>query len=260
MIMLTLIIFFHSKLDQISWAFRNVSRGYFLGVCGDDGSIGCNAKMPQTKAELWHIHLVPARGATMSALKSISRKRYARLISASQAGNGLLGGGQRNIFANGRNNKDGEDDLQVQVDALTPWGSETLFQLKYLENGNYALLSLASGTSAGGKFLTCEGACIEVPKNVNGKATNGHGSPTAGGAGHVMPPKECLFTIEYHGGYIALRDKAGRYLASSGRQAVLRTRSMAVGKDELFEFEPAPLQVALRATFNNKWVSSKQGK
>lgn len=242
-----------------------MSRGYFLGVSGDDGSIACNAKMPQSKAELWHVHLVPARGATMSALKSISRKRYARLISAHQTGNGLLA--QRNIFSNGNsnnghgNNNGGErDDMQVQVDALSPWGSETLFQLKYLENGNYALLSLASDTSPGGKYLTCEGACIEVKKSdkSNGNVTNGHGSP--GATSLVMPPKECLFTIEYHGGYIALRDKSGRYLASSGRQAVLRTRSLAVGKDELFEFEPAPLQVAFRAIFNQKWVSSKQGK
>jgi len=75
-------IFYLLFLDQISWAFRNISRGYFLGVSGDDGSIVCNAKMPQSKAELWHVHLVPASGATMFALKSIGRKRYARIISS----------------------------------------------------------------------------------------------------------------------------------------------------------------------------------
>lgn len=52
-----------------------------MGVSSENGTIVCNAKMPQSKAELWHIHLVPARGSTMFALKSIGRKRYARIIS-----------------------------------------------------------------------------------------------------------------------------------------------------------------------------------
>ena len=65
------------RVEVISWAFRNVSRGYFLGTA-PDGSLQCNAKMPQSRAELWHVHLLPARGATMFALKSVGRKRYAR--------------------------------------------------------------------------------------------------------------------------------------------------------------------------------------
>lgn len=76
-------------VDQISWAFRNVTRGYFLGVSGDDGSIVCNAKMPTSKAELWHVHLVPARGATFFALKSTGRKRFARVMPA---GSSLISG------------------------------------------------------------------------------------------------------------------------------------------------------------------------
>jgi len=68
--------------EQISWAFRNVTRGYYLGATAD-GMIQCNAKMPQSRAELWHVHLIPARGATMFALKSIGRKRYARAMPSS---------------------------------------------------------------------------------------------------------------------------------------------------------------------------------
>lgn len=94
---------------------------------------------------------------------------------------------------------------------------------------------------------------------LNGFA-NGNGLTNGSSSSIVMPPKDCLFTIEYHGGFIAFRDKSGRYLAATGRQAVLRTRSTAVSKDELFVFEPAPLQAAFRATFNNKWISIKQGK
>ena len=66
-------------IEQISWAFRNISRGYYLGTTSD-GMIQCNAKMPQSRAELWHVHLIPARGATMFALKSIGRKRFARTM------------------------------------------------------------------------------------------------------------------------------------------------------------------------------------
>lgn len=270
--------------DQISWAFRNISRGYFLGVSGD-GDIVCNAKMPQSKAELWHVHLVPASGATMFALKSIGRKRYARIIAANAF----------NVFNNNGNGAkaDGAADVaeQVQVDATNAWGPQTLFQFKYFDNGNYALVT-ASSASAKVKYLSCEGTCVDIGEGAAANGSSGGGGGGGGGGLSVAarigafngggakngngvsngstatsaatksgdwPPKHCLFTIEYHGGYIAFRDKNGRYLAAAGRQAVLRTRSNAVGKDELFEFEPAPLQVAFRATFNNKWVSIKQG-
>ncbi|KAH9401048.1 Fascin [Tyrophagus putrescentiae] len=244
--------------DQISWAFRNISRGYFLGVSGD-GDIVCNAKMPQSKAELWHVHLVPASGATMFALKSIGRKRYARIIAANAF----------NVFNNNGNGAkaDGAADVaeQVQVDATNAWGPQTLFQFKYFDNGNYALVT-ASSASAKVKYLSCEGTCVDIGE---GAATNGSsGGGGGGGGGLSVAARIGAFNggagaakngNGYHGGYIAFRDKNGRYLAAAGRQAVLRTRSNAVGKDELFEFEPAPLQVAFRATFNNKWVSIKQG-
>ncbi|XP_054159197.1 protein singed-like [Oppia nitens] len=209
--------------EQISWAFRNVSRGYYLGTTGD-GMIQCNAKMPQSRAELWHVHLIPARGASMFAIKSIGRKRYARAISANS--------GQINGASN-----DSDNSEQIQVDSTNAWGSETLFQFKYFEGGKYALLTSSS------RYLTNEGTCVDPNKS----------SITP------MPPIECLFTIEYHCGNIAFRDNAGRYLAAAGRASLLRSRSTHVTKDEQFEFEMAPIQVALRATFNNKWVSTKQG-
>ncbi|CAG2102046.1 unnamed protein product [Medioppia subpectinata] len=212
-----------TQQEQISWAFRNISRGYYLGTTSD-GMIQCNAKMPQSRAELWHVHLIPARGATMFALKSIGRKRFARTMPSVS--------GQMNGASNGS-----EVSEQIQVDATTAWGSETLFQFKYFDSGKYALLT--SNT----KYLTNEGICIDLSK-----------SPIAS-----LPPIECLFTIEYHCGNIAFRDSAGRYLAAAGRASLLRSRSTHVTKDEQFEFESAPIQVALRATFNNKWVSTKQG-
>lgn len=159
-------------------------------------------------------------------------------------------------------NGKGEDDSeQVQVDSTNAWGSQTLFQFKYFDNGNYALVT-ASSASSKIKYLSSEGTCLDIGEGqaTKGGKLNGSNGVHANGAAKEWPPKNCLFTIEYHGGFIAFRDKCGRYLAAAGRQAVLRTRSTAVGKDELFEFEPAPLQVAFRATFNNKWVSIKQGK
>lgn len=39
----------------------------------------------------------------------------------------------------------------------------------------------------------------------------------------------------------------------------MKSRSAGVSRDELFIFEAAPIQLSLKATFNNKWVSIKQG-
>lgn len=187
--------------------------------------------MPQSKAELWHVHLVPARGATMFALKSIGRKRYARASLS--------------IVVDGKE--------QVQVDATSPWGSETLFHFKYFEGGRYALLTSSC------KYLTCEGMCIDWVPDARSTSNGGTNGMTVNGKSVSLPPSDCLFTIEYHGGNIAFRDLSGKYLAASGRASTLRSRSNTVSRDELFEFEKCPIQVSLRATFNNRFVSIKQG-
>ena len=43
--------------------------------------INCNAKMPQSRAELWNIHLISSRGATLFSLHSVGRKRFSRAIA-----------------------------------------------------------------------------------------------------------------------------------------------------------------------------------
>lgn len=190
----------------------------------------------------------------MFALKSVGRKRYAR-SSPIEGQNG------DNI---------GKDNCeQIQIDATNPWDSETLFQFKYYDGGRYALLTSSC------KYLTNEGVCIDANKQSNGTVIatikqngipvkNGSAAITNGMASlklqtTLLPPPECLFTIEYHGSFIAFRDQNGKYLAGTGRGSVLRTRSSNVSRDELFVFEEAPIQVAFRAAFNNKWVSVKQG-
>ena len=36
--------------------------------------------MPQSRAELWHVHLISSRGSTLFSLRSIGRKRFSRAI------------------------------------------------------------------------------------------------------------------------------------------------------------------------------------
>uniref|UniRef100_A0A6G1SR25 Protein singed n=1 Tax=Aceria tosichella TaxID=561515 RepID=A0A6G1SR25_9ACAR len=215
-----------SKEEHIFWAFKNVERGYYLGTT-DDGMICCNAKMPKSRAELWHLHLLPARGASFFAIKSLGRKRFARVVADDS-----------NVIHKNNNNKDSFDSpLQVQLDANISWGAATLFQFKYYEDGRYSLLT------SDDKLLTNEGRCI------NWKPANDSS----------LPPQECLFTLEYHSGYLAFRDSFSQYLAAAGRSSILRSRSIGVSRDELFVFEGVPIQVSMKATFNNRWVSIKQG-
>jgi hypothetical protein len=214
-----------SKEEHIYWAFKNVERGYYLGTT-DDGMICCNAKMPKSRAELWHLHLLPARGASFFAIKSLGRKRFARVTSATDSQ-------QQHANHNGA----ADAQLQVQLDANISWGPATLFQFKYYEGGRYSLLTNDD------RLLTNEGACISWrPDNESS-----------------LPPAECLFTLEYHSGYLAFRDSFSQYLAAAGRSSVLRSRSIGVSRDELFVFESVPIQVSIKATFNNRWVSIKQG-
>merc|ERR1719495_1443154 len=64
-----------SVCDDFSgrWAFRSLTRGYFLGATGD--ALTCSAKAP-SEAELWHVHLAARPQVN---LRSIGRKRYAHL-------------------------------------------------------------------------------------------------------------------------------------------------------------------------------------
>lgn len=54
-------------------------RSYYLGA-SEDGMINCNAKMPQSRSELWFVHLISSRGSTLFSLRSIGRKRFSRAI------------------------------------------------------------------------------------------------------------------------------------------------------------------------------------
>lgn len=86
------------------WAFRSLTRGYFLGATGD--SLTCNAKAP-SEGELWHVHLAARPQVN---LRSIGRKRYAHLSE--------------------------EDQDEIHVVETVPWGEDTLFTLEFREDVN----------------------------------------------------------------------------------------------------------------------------
>jgi len=98
-----------SVCDDFSgrWAFRSISRGYFLGASPD--SLICSAKSP-ADPELWYVHLA---ARPLVNFRSVGRKRFARLS---------------------------EEQTEIQVEDNVPWGEDTLFTLEFQEASNkYAL-------------------------------------------------------------------------------------------------------------------------
>ncbi|UYV64547.1 FSCN1 [Cordylochernes scorpioides] len=127
---------------------------------------------------------------------------------------------------------------EVLVDANTPWGQDTLFTLDF-QGGRYALHAAGRFTQVlchvrcDGRFLASDGLLVAEK------------SP------------DCLYTLEFHQGHLALADSRGRYLAPIGSRATLRAKSTFVTKDELFSLEDSVPQAAFMA-FNSKYVSVKQ--
>lgn len=179
------------------WAFRSLSRSYFLGANND--TLVCSAKSPGD-SELWYVHLVARPQVN---LRSVGRKRFARLS---------------------------EDQMEIQVEENVPWGENTLFTLEFREGENkYAI------HTCNNMYLARDGRL--VPQLL----------------------KDGLFSLEYHGGFIALRDQSGLYLSPIGSRAVLKTRSNSVTKDELFSLEDSLPQASFVAASNSRYVSIKQG-
>lgn len=85
------------------WAFRSLSRGYFLGASAD--SLTCAAKSPGD-SELWYVHLAARPQVN---LRSVGRKRFARLS---------------------------DEKTEIQVEENVPWGEDTLFTLEFREESN----------------------------------------------------------------------------------------------------------------------------
>jgi len=94
-----------SVCDDFSgrWAFRSLSRGYFLGASSD--SLICTAKSPGD-GELWFVHLAARPQVN---LRSEGRRRFARLSA---------------------------EKTEIQVEENVPWGEDTLFTLEFREEAN----------------------------------------------------------------------------------------------------------------------------
>lgn len=119
---------------------------------------------------------------------------------------------------------------EIHVDANIPWGSSTLFTLEFRDDSRLYAIHTANN-----RYLSREGKLLE------------------------RCAANCLFSLEYHAGALALRDTQGLYLAPLGSKAVLRTRSTSVTKDELFTLEDSLAQAVFVAMMNGRHVSVKQG-
>ncbi len=188
-----------SVCDDFSgrWAFRSISRGYFLGGSADN--LHCTAKAPGDP-ELWYVHLAARPQVN---LRSVGRKRFAHLSESGE---------------------------EIQVEANVPWGEDTLFTLEFRHDANKYAIHACNNT-----YLQNDGKLVPETSD------------------------SCHFSVEYHGGFIALRDSQGQYLAPIGSRAVLKTRSKAVTKDELFSLEDSLPQAAFVAAANERYISVKQG-
>ena len=102
------------------------------------------------------------------------------------------------------------------MDATTPWGENTLFTLEF-RDGRYAV------HTGNNKYLSPDGKLLDRCESC------------------------CLFSIEFHGGYLALKDNDMNYLSPIGSKAVIRSRSNAVTRDELFSLEDSVPQVSLHS-------------
>ena len=139
------------------------------------------------------------------------------------------------------------------MEANVPWGEDTLFTLEFREDANkYAI------HTCNNMYLQTDGKLVpqvnKVRKGQDRKQLGENGLITT-----LFFIQDCYFAVEYHGGFIALRDGVGHYLAPIGSRAVLKTRSSSVTKDELFSLEDSLPQASFVAVANDRYVSVKQG-
>jgi len=114
-----------SVCDDLSgrWAFKSVSRGYFLGASSPD-TLTCSAKSPGD-SELWFVNLAARPQVN---LRNVARKRFARL---------------------------NDEQTDITVDEAVPWGSNTLFTLEFREEINKYLVH-----SMNDMYLTSDGKLV----------------------------------------------------------------------------------------------------
>ncbi|EDO44834.1 predicted protein [Nematostella vectensis] len=181
---------FTVEIKDGKWALKSVHGAYF-GANGDQ--LKCVAKIGKT--ELWTVHLAMHPQIN---LKSVLRKRYAHLD---------------------------EEDNDVKVSELIPWGADATITLKF-SGGRYFLVT------SNGKYVSASGDLQDEPND------------------------DCSFSVEFHQTSIAFRDHKGKYLTAVGT-GKLQSKKETAGKDELFQLEDSHPQVSFIG-HTNKRVSIKQ--
>ncbi|ELU16787.1 hypothetical protein CAPTEDRAFT_158885 [Capitella teleta] len=179
------------------WAIRNKVSTYYFG--GSEDMLKVYEKQP-TASEWWTIRLGVHPQVN---IRSIIRSRYARHHPENE---------------------------RIQFDELTPWGSDALITLEFLD-GKYAV------KASNNHYLKFDGTLVPSPS------------------------QETLYTLEIRSGQysgMALKDYRGKYLTTVGKDAVMQSRNNSFTKDELFKLEDSHPQVFITA-HNGKKVSIKQG-
>lgn len=123
-------------------------------------------------------------------LRSVGRKRFAHLSEAQD---------------------------EIHVDSNIPWGEDTLFTLEFRadEDGRYAL------HTCNNKYVLCNKIRL---KNIYLSFFLLKRYLSFTGKLDVKCTNDCLFSAEYHGGHLALRDCHGTYLSPIGSKAILKSR------------------------------------
>ena len=125
-----------------------------------------------------------------------------------------------------------DDKTEILVEESVPWGDDTLLTFEFCAGEN--------------KYAIRTGNSLYLMKD-------GKLSPEVS--------TDCLYTIEYHSGYIAFKEQDGLYLSCTGSKGVLKTlaTSNKVTSAEQFTLEDSLPQGSFMSRSNSRYVSTKQG-
>ncbi|XP_033013102.1 fascin-like [Lacerta agilis] len=133
----------------------------------------------------------------------------------------------------------------LRCDRDMPWGAESVITIYYDFRG-------LESNGERRQFTPYIPAKKYGLRNGAGKLLASNGSLVP----DVTP--QTLYSLEVHGGLVALRDEEGKYL--TGREGSMRTVKMdKPGREELFSMESSPAQVSMRSSSTNKFICCRPG-
>ncbi|KAG1669284.1 Protein singed [Nymphon striatum] len=172
------------------WAFKNEVRKYYLGACTD--KLICAAKTPG-KAELWtpHLHARPQVN-----IRSVGRKRYAHLSESQEEVQEVV-------------------KCDVTDDDVSLPGPEQSWLNKLIQTFLGATIPCSLWNFRDQKYAI-HNSCTNSYLQADGRLS------TTFDAVHT------LFTLEFHSGYLALKDNVGQYLSPTGKRRKILSLSIAL--------------------------------